>query len=63
MVPRNILIASSYLIGLAIDIPKIKLLDFPGDKLQLNIINIAQEEFKDGDIENGIFKIPIEWKV
>jgi lipopolysaccharide transport system ATP-binding protein len=62
-VPKNTLIANSYIIGLALDIPKIKLLDFPENKLQLNIINIAQEEFKDGDSENGIFKIPVEWKM
>jgi lipopolysaccharide transport system ATP-binding protein len=62
-VPKNTLIANSYIIGLALDIPKIKLLDFPENKLQLNIINIAQEEFKDGDTENGIFKIPVEWKM
>jgi lipopolysaccharide transport system ATP-binding protein len=62
-VPKNTLIANSYIIGLALDVPKIKLLDFPENKLQLNIINIAQEEFKDGDSENGIFKIPVEWKM
>lgn len=62
-VPKNTLIANSYIIGLALDIPKIKLLDFPENKLQLSIINIAQEEFKDGDSENGIFKIPVEWKM
>jgi len=62
-VPKNTLIANSYIIGLALDIPKIKLLDFPENKLQLSIINIAQEEFKDGDTENGIFKIPVEWKM
>jgi lipopolysaccharide transport system ATP-binding protein len=62
-VPKNTLIANYYIIGLALDIPKIKLLDFPENKLQLNIINIEQEEFKDGDSENGIFKIPVEWKM
>lgn len=61
-IPRNILIANTYVIGLTLDIPKVKLLDFPSQKLNLNIVNIAQEEFKDGDTENGIFKIPVEWQ-
>jgi lipopolysaccharide transport system ATP-binding protein len=60
-IPANTLIANNYKIGLAIDIPKIKLFDFPEDKINLSIINISQEEFKDGDSENGIFKIPVEW--
>ncbi|HLF51211.1 MAG TPA: hypothetical protein VI621_02855 [Flavobacterium sp.] len=61
-VPRNTLIANSYIIGLAIDIPKVRVLDFPQRKLNLNIINLAQEEFKEGDKENGIFKIPVKWE-
>jgi lipopolysaccharide transport system ATP-binding protein len=62
-IPKDNLIANSYLIGLAIDIPKIKLFDLPAQKLGLNIVNKEQEEFKDGDSENGIFKIPVEWKM
>lgn len=62
-VPRNVLIANSYIIGFALDIPKVKLLDLPQRKLNLNIINLTQEEFKEGDVENGIFKIPIEWEI
>nr|WP_315234314.1 ABC transporter ATP-binding protein [uncultured Flavobacterium sp.] len=61
-VPRNTLIANSYIIGFALDIPKVKLLDFPQSKLNLNIINLTQEEFKEGDIDNGIFKIPVVWE-
>jgi hypothetical protein len=60
-IPCNTLIANNYKIGLAIDIPKIKLFDYPDEKINLSIINIAQEEFRDGDSENGIFKIPVEW--
>ena len=62
-VPKNNLIANSYIIGFALDIPKVKLLDFPQRMLKLNIVNIAQEEFKEGDVENGIFKIPVEWEM
>ncbi|MHB1148015.1 MAG: ABC transporter ATP-binding protein [Lutibacter sp.] len=62
-IPRNTLIANSYVISFALDIPKVKLLDFPQRKLNLNIINLTQEEFKDGDVENGIFKIPVEWEM
>lgn len=62
-VPRNLLIANSYVVGFALDIPKVKLLDFPQRKLNLNIINLTQEEFKEGDVENGIFKIPVEWEI
>lgn len=62
-VPRDVLIANSYVVGFALDIPKVKLLDFPQRKLNLNIINLTQEEFKDGDVENGIFKIPVEWEI
>ena len=62
-VPRNVLIANSYIIGFALDIPKVKLLDFPQRKLNLNIINLSQEEFKEGDVENGIFKIPVKWEM
>lgn len=58
---RDFLIANTYSIGLAIDIPKIKVLDFPTEKLNLNIINISQDEFKYGDVENGLFKMPIQW--
>ena len=61
-IPSDTLIANLYRIGLALDIPKIKVLDFPQEKLNLNILNIEQEEFKYGDIENGIFKMPIKWK-
>jgi lipopolysaccharide transport system ATP-binding protein len=61
--PKDILIANNYLIGLAIDIPNVKVLDYPSEKVQLNIVNLAQEEFTKGDVENGIFKMPIEWKV
>ena len=62
-VPHDALIANSYIICFALDIPKVKLLDFPQRKLNLNIINLTQEEFKDGDVENGIFKIPVEWEI
>ena len=61
--PKDILIANNYLIGLAIDIPNVKVLDYPSEKVQLNIVNLTQEEFTKGDVENGIFKMPIEWKV
>jgi len=61
-IPNECLIANNYMIGLALDVPKIKLLDLPTKKIGLNIVNIEQEELKDGDYENGIFKIPIEWE-
>ena len=59
--PSDFLISNTYSIGLVIDIPKIKVLDLPKDKLNLNIINISQDEFKYGDVENGLFKMPIQW--
>ena len=62
-VPQDNLIANNYIVGLALDIPKIRLLDFPDKKMNLNIINIEQEEFKYGDADNGIFKIPVTWKI
>ncbi len=62
-IPGNLLIANLYKIGLALDIPKIKILDLPSDKINLNIINLTQEEFKEGDRENGYFKIPVEWEI
>lgn len=62
-VPGDSLIANSYKVGLTLDIPKVRVLDFPENTVTLSIINIAQEEFKYGDVENGIFKIPIEWKM
>ena len=61
--PADTLIASQYKIGLAIDIPKIKLLDYPLEKINLSIVNIGQDEFKYGDTENGIFKMPIQWNI
>ncbi|HNP32724.1 MAG TPA: polysaccharide ABC transporter ATP-binding protein [Flavobacterium sp.] len=61
-IPKDILIANNYLIGLAIDVPKVKLLDFPAKKLNLKIVDIGQEEFKSGDVDNGFFKMPIEWE-
>jgi lipopolysaccharide transport system ATP-binding protein len=60
-IPKDILIANHYFIGLAIDVPKVKLYDLPTDKVRLNIINVNQEEFNQGDIENGIFKMLIQW--
>lgn len=60
-IPSDTIIANQYKIGLAIDIPKVKLLDFPSEKINLSIVNIAQDEFKYGDSENGIFKMPIQW--
>jgi lipopolysaccharide transport system ATP-binding protein len=60
--PGDTLIANFYKIGLALDIPKVKILDYPAEKTNLSIINIAQDEFKYGDSENGIFKMPIQWK-
>ena len=62
-IPRETLIANSYIVGLALDIPKVKLLDLPTTKMVLNIVNVSQEEFKDGDTENGIFKIPVKWEL
>lgn len=59
--PGDTLIANHYKINLALDIPKVKVLDYPAEKINLNIINISQEEFKDGDSDNGIFKIPVQW--
>ena len=61
-IPKDVLIANNYIIGLAIDVPKVKLLDFPAKKMNLKIVDIGQEEFKKGDVENGFFKIPMEWK-
>ncbi|RZJ29393.1 MAG: ATP-binding cassette domain-containing protein [Flavobacterium sp.] len=62
-IPKEMLIANTYLIGLALDIPKVKLFDYPNKKMVLNIVNVSQDEFKDGDIENGIFKIPVQWEI
>ena len=31
--------------------------------MNLNIVNIEQEEFKYGDADNGIFKIPVTWNL
>lgn len=61
-IPSDTIIANQYKIGLALDIFNVKLLDFPSEKLTLSIVNIGQDEFKYGDVENGIFKMPIEWK-
>ncbi len=61
--PSNVLIANQYKIGLALDIPKIKVLDFPSEMINLSIVNIAQDEFKYGDTENGIFKMPVQWSL
>lgn len=61
-IPNECLIANNYMIGLTLDVPKVKLLDLPTKKIGLNIVNIEQEELKDGDYENGIFKIPIQWE-
>jgi lipopolysaccharide transport system ATP-binding protein len=60
-IPSDTIIANSYKIGLVLDIPKVKVLDLPSETINLSIVNIAQDEFKYGDIENGIFKIPIQW--
>lgn len=60
--PGDTLIANMYKIGLALDIPKVRVLDFPEEKVNLSIVNIAQDEFKYGDSENGIFKMPIQWR-
>lgn len=61
--PGDTLIANQYKIGFALDIPKVKVLDLPLEKINLSIVNINQEEFKSGDVDNGIFKIPIEWNI
>lgn len=61
-IPCDTIIANQYKIGLALDIFNVKLLDFPSEKLTLSIVNIGQDEFKYGDVENGIFKMPIQWK-
>lgn len=61
IIPNNILIANSYRIGLAIDIPNVRIIDIPKEKLKLNIINTGQEQFKYGDNENGIISIPLEY--
>ena len=55
-IPSDTIIANQYKIGLALDIPKVRVLDFPSEKINLSIVNIAQDEFKYGDVENGIFK-------
>jgi lipopolysaccharide transport system ATP-binding protein len=60
-IPSDTIIANNYKIGLALDIPKVKVLDFPLEKMNLSIVNITQDEFKYGDTENGIFKMPIQW--
>jgi len=60
-IPSDTIIANQYKIGLALDVPKVKVLDFPSEKINLSIVNIAQDEFKYGDTENGIFKMPIQW--
>lgn len=62
-VPKDNLIANNYFICLALDVPGVKLLDFPNDMLKLNIVNVDQEEFKNGDTDNGIFKIPVTWNM
>ncbi|MBC5841489.1 ATP-binding cassette domain-containing protein [Flavobacterium sp. F-380] len=62
-IPKDNLIANNYILGLALDIPKIKVLDFPDKKMTLSIVDIGQEEFKYGDTENGIFKIPVIWNM
>ena len=60
-IPKDTIIANLYKIGLALDISNVRLLDFPSEKINLNIVNVGQDEFKYGDIENGIFKMPIQW--
>ena len=60
-IPSDTIIANQYKIGLALDIPKVKVLDYPSEKINLSIVNIAQDEFKYGDTENGVFKMPVIW--
>ncbi|HLO73758.1 MAG TPA: ABC transporter ATP-binding protein [Flavobacterium sp.] len=60
-IPSDTIIANQYKIGLALDIPKVKVLDYPTEKINLSIVNIAQDEFKYGDTENGVFKMPVIW--
>lgn len=62
-IPADTLIANSYCIGLTIDMPKIKVVDIPEKMVNLHIVNIEQDEFKYGDAENGIFKMPIVWNL
>ena len=61
-IPKDNLIANQYQLNFALDIPKVKLFDLIPHKLPFTIINYAQSEFSDGDIENGIFKIPVQWE-
>lgn len=62
-IPKDSLIANNYLIGFAIDIPKKRVLHFPQEKLGLSILNLEQEQFIDGDTDNGIIKLPILWEM
>lgn len=60
-IEKDILIANTYKIGLAIDIPNVKIIDIPEEKVTLSIVNLGQEQFENGDIDNGLFSIPIEY--
>lgn len=60
-IPKDYLIANNYKLGFALDIPSERVLDICSKKLFFKILNIGQKQFIDGDIENGIIKIPVEW--
>ena len=60
-IKKDILIANNYKIGLAIDIPNVKIIDIPEEKVTLSIVNLKQEQFKNGDVDNGVFSLPVEY--
>ena len=63
LIPGNKLIPNRFKIGLALDIPGVKLYDVTSEHLHFDIIDTGSTSGKYGDKENGIIVSHIKWLV
>jgi lipopolysaccharide transport system ATP-binding protein len=58
---NGFLVSGGYLIGLAIDEPNVEVYDIPEKKMPINILDLQNNQLNQGDSNNGIILLPINY--
>jgi lipopolysaccharide transport system ATP-binding protein len=58
---NGFLVSGTYFIGLAIDEPNVEIYDMPAKKMPITILDLQNNQLIQGDTDNGIILLPIEY--
>jgi lipopolysaccharide transport system ATP-binding protein len=60
---HGFLVPNNYLMGFAIDIPNVEIIDISEKKMTFSILDLSENKFRNSDAENGVIYIPTEFYI